>query len=61
MAKDMENNVVFVSRDYYSPKKSRRKFRAGNFVWSNGPPPENSPNLRCKVSVKSKKIQLKSS
>eukprot|EP00271_Cylindrocystis_brebissonii_P010155 TRINITY_DN26256_c0_g1_i1.p1 TRINITY_DN26256_c0_g1~~TRINITY_DN26256_c0_g1_i1.p1 ORF type:complete len:737 (+),score=102.04 TRINITY_DN26256_c0_g1_i1:200-2410(+) len=50
VAKHVERNVVFASRNYFSPEKSRRKFIAGNLSWVSGRPPllDNTP-IRCKV------------
>nr|KAJ0221050.1 hypothetical protein LSAT_V11C200086830 [Lactuca sativa] len=47
--KDVKNNVVFVSRNYYSVDKRRRSFRVGSFRWISGSPPHNLNHLRCKV------------
>ncbi|KAI3721983.1 hypothetical protein L2E82_33004 [Cichorium intybus] len=47
--KDVKNNVVFVSRNYYSVDKRRRSFRVGSFKWISGSPPCNFDQLRCKV------------
>lgn len=49
VAKDIPNNVVFISRQYYSEDKRRRAFRVGSFNWFSGSPPSNSSNLQCKV------------
>lgn len=46
--KDVQNNVVFVSRNYYSLDKRRRVFHVGTPKWISGSPPTNS-QLRCKV------------
>ncbi|KAK4753697.1 hypothetical protein SAY87_001801 [Trapa incisa] len=46
--KDVENNVVFVSRNYYSFDKRRRIFRVGSMKWLTGIPPR-SNQLQCKV------------
>lgn len=50
VAKDIANNVVFISRQYYSEDKRRRAFRVGSFNWfdSKGPPADTS-SLQCKV------------
>ncbi|CAH1454541.1 unnamed protein product [Lactuca virosa] len=47
--KDVKNNVVFVSRNYYSVDKRRRSFLVGSFRWISGSPPHNLNHLRCKV------------
>ncbi|KAF5735784.1 mitochondrial tRNA-specific 2-thiouridylase 1 [Tripterygium wilfordii] len=47
--KDVKNNVVFVSRNYFSFDKRRRLFRVGSMRWLGGLPPENFSHLRCKV------------
>ncbi|KAF3608248.1 hypothetical protein DY000_02048565 [Brassica cretica] len=47
--KDTKNNVVFVSRNYYSIDKRRRVFRVGSLRWLSGKPPGNVNQLRCKV------------
>ncbi|KAJ4882164.1 transferase [Raphanus sativus] len=47
--KDTKNNVVFVSRDYYSIDKRRRVFRVGSLRWLSGKPLDNVRQLRCKV------------
>ncbi|CAH1439000.1 unnamed protein product [Lactuca virosa] len=49
VSKDVKNNVVFVSRNYYSVDKKRRSFRVGSFRWISGSPPHNLNHLRCKV------------
>ncbi|PKI60196.1 hypothetical protein CRG98_019384 [Punica granatum] len=46
--KDVRNNVVFVSRNYYSLDKKRRLFRVGSMKWLSGVPPHSS-QLQCKV------------
>jgi tRNA-specific 2-thiouridylase len=50
VAKDVENNVVFISRKYYSEEKQRRAFRVASFSWFSGYPPTNLARLECKVS-----------
>lgn len=40
VAKDVENNSVFVSRDYYSPDKMRKTFEIINCNWVSGHKPE---------------------
>lgn len=49
--KDIENNVVFVSRNYFSVDKRRRVFRVGSLKWLGGLPPNQFCQLRCKVEV----------
>ncbi|XVE60014.1 hypothetical protein DITRI_Ditri05aG0092700 [Diplodiscus trichospermus] len=47
--KDVKNNVVFVSRNYFSFDKRRRVFRVGSLKWFSGSPPNNIDQLQCKV------------
>ncbi|KAH7560578.1 hypothetical protein JRO89_XS10G0048000 [Xanthoceras sorbifolium] len=47
--KDVKNNVVFVSRNYYSFDKKRRLFRVGSLKWLSGLPPNEISQLQCKV------------
>ncbi|KAK7404520.1 hypothetical protein VNO78_05468 [Psophocarpus tetragonolobus] len=47
--KDVKNNVVFVSRNYFSVDKRRRLFRVGSFKWLSGFPPGQTSKLQCKV------------
>ncbi|XP_015875893.2 uncharacterized protein LOC107412608 isoform X1 [Ziziphus jujuba] len=47
--KDVRNNVVFVSRNYFSFDKRRRLFRVGSLKWLSGLPPNHISQLRCKV------------
>lgn len=49
--KDTQNNVVFVSRNYFSLEKRRRSFRVGSLKWISGSPPEKYDKLRCKVRM----------
>jgi tRNA U34 2-thiouridine synthase MnmA/TrmU len=49
VAKDIVNNVVLVSRQYYSEDKRRRAFRVGSFNWFSGSPPADTSSLQCKV------------
>eukprot|EP00897_Mesotaenium_endlicherianum_P006729 jgi/Mesen1/6084/ME000031S05354 len=49
VAKDVRNNVVFVSNEYYAPHKSRRAFTAGDFSWIGGTAPALPALLLCKV------------
>ncbi|KAH6821670.1 hypothetical protein C2S53_019527 [Perilla frutescens var. hirtella] len=47
--KDVENNVVFVSRNYFSVDKRRHLFRVGSLRWFSGSPPTQITQLQCKV------------
>nr|GLL32508.1 uncharacterized protein LOC109152183 isoform X1 [Ipomoea trifida] len=47
--KDTTNNVVFVSRNYFSVDKKRRLFRVGSLKWLSGSSPVNITQLQCKV------------
>ncbi|CAL4937826.1 unnamed protein product [Urochloa decumbens] len=47
--KDVRNNVIFVSRNYYSLDKRRRTFRVGSLNWFDNSGPGNSERLKCKV------------
>ncbi|GAV59028.1 tRNA_Me_trans domain-containing protein, partial [Cephalotus follicularis] len=47
--KDVKNNAVFVSRNYFSFDKRRRLFRVGSLKWLGGSPPEQISELQCKV------------
>ncbi|PSS14539.1 TRNA-specific 2-thiouridylase [Actinidia chinensis var. chinensis] len=47
--KDVKNNVVFVSRNYYSIDKRRRLFRVGSLKWLGGSHPRQMNQLQCKV------------
>ncbi|MCO5595745.1 hypothetical protein L7F22_049793 [Adiantum nelumboides] len=47
--KDQENNVVFVSKHYFSVEKRRREFEVHAFNWLDGKLPEDLSGLRCKV------------
>ncbi|GMH00048.1 hypothetical protein Nepgr_001887 [Nepenthes gracilis] len=47
--KDVENNVVFVSRNYFSLDKRRRLFRVGSLKWVSGLCPDQTSQLQCKV------------
>lgn len=49
VAKDIVNNVVFVSRHYFSEDKRRRSFRVDSFNWFSGFPPADNSGLQCKV------------
>ncbi|KAG6540994.1 hypothetical protein Mapa_017664 [Marchantia paleacea] len=48
VAKDVQNNVLFISRKYFSDKK-RRSFRVGSVNWISGYPPSALTDMRCKV------------
>jgi len=48
--KDVQNNVVFVSRNYYSLDKRRRTFRVGSLNWFDNSGPGNNEQLKCKVT-----------
>ncbi|XP_065866934.1 uncharacterized protein [Euphorbia lathyris] len=47
--KDVKNNVVFVSRNYFSFDKKRRLFRVGSLRWFSGLPPKETSQVKCKV------------
>ncbi|KAK1267048.1 hypothetical protein QJS04_geneDACA016378 [Acorus gramineus] len=47
--KDVQNNVVFVSRNYFSMDKRRRTFRVGSLKWLSDIPPGREDQLCCKV------------
>ncbi|KAF0912829.1 hypothetical protein E2562_019418 [Oryza meyeriana var. granulata] len=47
--KDVQNNVVFVSRNYYSLDKRRRTFRVGSLNWFSNSGPKKNEQLKCKV------------
>ncbi|VAI09407.1 unnamed protein product [Triticum turgidum subsp. durum] len=47
--KDVQNNVVFVSRNYYSLDKRRRTFRVGSLNWFSDSGPADNERLKCKV------------
>ncbi|XP_043691968.1 tRNA-specific 2-thiouridylase MnmA-like [Telopea speciosissima] len=47
--KDVKNNVVFVSRNYFSIDKRRRRFRVGSLKWFSGSWPNQLKELQCKV------------
>ncbi|KAH7864943.1 hypothetical protein Vadar_000200 [Vaccinium darrowii] len=47
--KDVKNNVVFVSRNYFSLDKRRRLFRVGSLKWLGDSLPIQMDLLRCKV------------
>lgn len=51
MEKDVENNVVFVSRNYFSVDKRRRLFRVGSLRWFGGSRPMQITKLQCKVII----------
>lgn len=48
VAKDVQHNVLFISRKYFSDKK-RRSFRVGALNWISGHPPSALTGMRCKV------------
>ncbi|KAF8396135.1 hypothetical protein HHK36_017748 [Tetracentron sinense] len=47
--KDVKNNVVFVSRNYFSLDKRRRVFRVGSLKWLCESPSDKVNQLQCKV------------
>ncbi|KAH7865728.1 hypothetical protein Vadar_010408 [Vaccinium darrowii] len=47
--KDVKNNVVFVSRNYFSLDKRRRLFRVGSLKWLGDSLPIQMDLLRCKI------------
>lgn len=47
--KDIKNNVVYVSRNYFSVDKKRRLFRVGSLKWLSGLFPKQIYELQCKV------------
>ncbi|KAK9939691.1 hypothetical protein M0R45_016380 [Rubus argutus] len=47
--KDVKNNVVFVSRNYFSVDKRRRLFHVASLKWLQGLPPNQMSQLQCKV------------
>uniref|UniRef100_A0A3Q7I4X8 tRNA-specific 2-thiouridylase MnmA-like C-terminal domain-containing protein n=1 Tax=Solanum lycopersicum TaxID=4081 RepID=A0A3Q7I4X8_SOLLC len=47
--KDIKNNVVYVSRNYFSVDKKRRLFRVGSLKWLSGLFPKQIDELQCKV------------
>ncbi|RVW32793.1 tRNA-specific 2-thiouridylase MnmA [Vitis vinifera] len=49
--KDVKNNVVFVSRNYFSLDKRRRLFRVGSLKWISREPPGQINQLQCKVEI----------
>lgn len=40
VSKDIQNNIVYLSRNYYSKDKSRDEFEVSNVNWINGACPE---------------------
>ncbi len=46
--KDPDANVVFISREYFSPEKTRNSFRVERAHWNTGHPP-NTEQLQVKV------------
>lgn len=51
MEKDIKNNVVYVSRNYFSVDKKRRLFRVGSLRWLSGLLPRQINELQCKVNL----------
>lgn len=51
MEKDIKNNVVYVSRNYFSVDKKRRLFCVGSLKWLSGLPPRQISQLQCKVNL----------
>lgn len=51
MEKDIKNNVVYVSRNYFSVDKKRRLFRVGSLKWLSGLFPKQINELQCKVNL----------
>ncbi|CAN6454114.1 unnamed protein product [Victoria cruziana] len=49
VGKDVDNNVVFVSRNYFSFDKIRRSFKVGSLSWMSGSKPTQLDQIRCKV------------
>ncbi|XP_020961858.1 uncharacterized protein LOC107610164 isoform X2 [Arachis ipaensis] len=47
--RDIKNNVVFVSRNYFSYDKRRRLFRVSSLKWLSGLPATQTSQLQCKV------------
>ena len=50
--KDCKKNVVFISRQYFTPERRRDAFRCGMFNWISGSPPwqhGQQQRLTCKV------------
>ncbi|PON71187.1 tRNA-specific 2-thiouridylase [Trema orientale] len=47
--KDVKNNVVFASRNYFSIDKRRRIFRVGSLKWLSRLAPDQTSHLQCKV------------
>eukprot|EP00899_Mesostigma_viride_P007623 jgi/Mesvir1/16862/Mv15747-RA.1 len=39
VSKDVERNIVFISRNYYDSSKRRDRFRVGSISWTRGVPP----------------------
>lgn len=48
VAKDTEKNIVFISKSYYTPDKSRDTFEIGNCNWINDEP-ESGRSLKVKL------------
>ncbi|XP_031489095.1 uncharacterized protein LOC116256757 isoform X1 [Nymphaea colorata] len=49
VGKDVKNNVVFVSRNYFSFDKRRRTFQVGSLSWISGSKPDQLDQIQCKV------------
>lgn len=49
VGKDVEHNVIFVSRNYFSIDKRRRTFCVGSLRWFGGSAPREITPLQCKV------------
>lgn len=47
--KDIQNNVIYISRENESIDRERDKFRVTNFNWFAGKPPESMEGLKVKV------------
>jgi tRNA (5-methylaminomethyl-2-thiouridylate)-methyltransferase len=49
VAKDVEKNIVFISRNYYDEDKSRNVFSVEKFNWLSGECPSNKTNFTVKL------------
>jgi tRNA-specific 2-thiouridylase len=47
--KDVANNIVYISKDYYSEEKLRDTFNVSDFHWISGQWPNESSNLDVKI------------
>ena len=47
--KDVDSNIVYVSRAYYAESKQRNSFRCSSFNWLGDDRPMDSSLLFCKV------------